>query len=73
MLAMQLASEADEAHAGVCRARIRCYALAPPRVMSLNLAVEYSDVICAVVLQDDFWPRCSTSMVAKIFVGACCG
>lgn len=33
------------------RKRIRCYALAPARCMSLNLAVRYADVINSVVLQ----------------------
>ena len=33
------------------RSRIKCYALAPARCMSLNLAVKYADVINSVVLQ----------------------
>ena len=33
------------------RKRIRCFAIAPPRCMSLNLAVRYADVINSVVLQ----------------------
>ncbi|KAF4353598.1 hypothetical protein F8388_017773 [Cannabis sativa] len=33
------------------RRRIRCYAIAPARCMSLNLAVRYADVINSVVLQ----------------------
>lgn len=33
------------------RKRIRCYAIAPARCMSLNLAVRYGDVINSVVLQ----------------------
>jgi hypothetical protein len=36
---------------GVCRSRTRCYAVAPARCMSLNLAVRYADVINSVVLQ----------------------
>lgn len=36
---------------GVPRSLVRCYALAPARCMSLNLAVKYSDVIYSVVLQ----------------------
>ncbi|CAH9123533.1 unnamed protein product [Cuscuta epithymum] len=32
--------------------RVRCFAIAPTRCMSLNLAVGYSDVINSVVLQD---------------------
>ncbi|KAJ7951139.1 Sn1-specific diacylglycerol lipase alpha [Quillaja saponaria] len=47
---------------GIERNRIRCYALAPTRCMSLNLAVRYSDVINSVVLQDDFLPRSTTSL-----------
>ncbi|OMP00399.1 Lipase, class 3 [Corchorus olitorius] len=34
------------------RKQIRCYAIAPARCMSLNLAVRYADVINSVVLQD---------------------
>uniref|UniRef100_A0A453QL63 Fungal lipase-type domain-containing protein n=1 Tax=Aegilops tauschii subsp. strangulata TaxID=200361 RepID=A0A453QL63_AEGTS len=33
------------------RGRTRCYAMAPARCMSLNLAVRYADVINSVVLQ----------------------
>ncbi|KAJ6764370.1 ALPHA/BETA-HYDROLASES SUPERFAMILY PROTEIN [Salix koriyanagi] len=44
------------------RRRIRCYAVAPARCMSLNLAVRYADVINSVVLQDDFLPRTSTPL-----------
>jgi hypothetical protein len=35
----------------VDRTRTRCYAMAPARCMSLNLAVRYADVINSVVLQ----------------------
>uniref|UniRef100_A0A6N2M8T3 Fungal lipase-like domain-containing protein n=1 Tax=Salix viminalis TaxID=40686 RepID=A0A6N2M8T3_SALVM len=34
------------------RKRIRCFAMAPARCVSLNLAVRYADVISSVVLQD---------------------
>ncbi|KAK4266835.1 hypothetical protein QN277_023704 [Acacia crassicarpa] len=44
------------------RNRIKCYALAPARCMSLNLAVRYADVIYSVVLQDDFLPRTTTAL-----------
>ncbi|RLN41663.1 hypothetical protein C2845_PM01G30580 [Panicum miliaceum] len=33
------------------REDVRCYAMAPPRCMSLGLAVEYADVVHSVVLQ----------------------
>lgn len=46
----------------VDRARTRCYAMAPARCMSLNLAVRYADVINSVVLQDDFLPRTATPL-----------
>nr|GLL28176.1 uncharacterized protein LOC109146579 [Ipomoea trifida] len=42
--------------------RVRCFAIAPARCMSLNLAVKYSDVINSVVLQDDFLPRTATPL-----------
>ncbi|XBI06888.1 hypothetical protein VPH35_134859 [Triticum aestivum] len=38
------------------RGRTRCYAMAPARCMSLNLAVRYADVINSVVLQKS-WIR----------------
>ncbi|KAG6605732.1 Sn1-specific diacylglycerol lipase alpha, partial [Cucurbita argyrosperma subsp. sororia] len=44
------------------RKRIRCYAIAPARCMSLNLAVRYADIIHSVVLQDDFLPRTATPL-----------
>lgn len=44
------------------RSRVKCYALAPARCMSLNLAVKYADVINSVVLQDDFLPRTPTPL-----------
>ncbi|XP_022757326.1 uncharacterized protein LOC111304726 isoform X1 [Durio zibethinus] len=44
------------------RKRIRCYATAPARCMSLNLAVRYADVINSIVLQDDFLPRTTTAL-----------
>ncbi|KAE8685935.1 endo-1,4-beta-xylanase Z-like [Hibiscus syriacus] len=47
---------------GIPRNKIRCYALAPARCMSLNLAVKYADVIHSIVLQDDFLPRTATPL-----------
>lgn len=47
---------------GIPRERIRCYAIAPARCMSLNLAVKYADIINSVVLQDDFLPRTPTPL-----------
>ncbi|XP_042049621.1 uncharacterized protein LOC121795212 isoform X1 [Salvia splendens] len=44
------------------RKRIRCFAIAPARCISLNLAVRYADVINAVVLQDDFLPRTTVAL-----------
>ncbi|XP_059651415.1 uncharacterized protein LOC132299011 isoform X2 [Cornus florida] len=44
------------------RKRIRCFAIAPPRCISLNLAVRYADIINSVVLQDDFLPRTTTAL-----------
>lgn len=44
------------------RSQIRCYAVAPARCMSLNLAVKYADVINSVILQDDFLPRTATPL-----------
>ena len=39
---------------GIPRSLIRCYAVAPARCMSLNLAVKYADVIYSVILQVRF-------------------
>lgn len=36
---------------GIPRSKVRCYAIAPARCMSLNLAVKYADVIHSIVLQ----------------------
>ncbi|KAK9074892.1 hypothetical protein SSX86_003211 [Deinandra increscens subsp. villosa] len=47
---------------GIPRELVRCFAIAPARCMSLNLAVKYADVICSVVLQDDFLPRTATPL-----------
>ncbi|PKA61323.1 hypothetical protein AXF42_Ash006220 [Apostasia shenzhenica] len=47
---------------GIHRSQIRCYAIAPARCMSLNLAVKYADVINSVILQDDFLPRTPTPL-----------
>ncbi|KAI8021553.1 Sn1-specific diacylglycerol lipase alpha [Camellia lanceoleosa] len=46
------------------RKRIRCFAIAPARCISLNLALRYADVINSVVLQDDFLPR--TTMALEV-------
>ncbi|CAI0470401.1 unnamed protein product [Linum tenue] len=53
------------------RKRIRCFAVAPPRCMSLNLAVRYADVINSVVLQDDFLPR-TTMALEDVFKSLIC-
>ncbi|MFS7969809.1 putative triacylglycerol lipase [Helianthus anomalus] len=47
---------------GIGREMVRCYAIAPTRCMSLNLAVKYADVIYSVILQDDFLPRTPTPL-----------
>ncbi|KAI3781211.1 hypothetical protein L2E82_11220 [Cichorium intybus] len=47
---------------GIPRELVKCYAIAPTRCLSLNLAVKYADVIHSVVLQDDFLPRTPTPL-----------
>lgn len=47
---------------GMPRSNLICYAVAPARCMSLNLAIKYADVIRSVVLQDDFLPRTATPL-----------
>ncbi|XP_029126550.1 uncharacterized protein LOC109796076 isoform X2 [Cajanus cajan] len=51
-----------ESLGGIPKEKIRCYAIAPARCMSLNLAVKYANVIHSVVLQDDFLPRTPTPL-----------
>ncbi|KAJ0098847.1 hypothetical protein Patl1_20144 [Pistacia atlantica] len=50
MLALVVVQNRDKL-SNIERKRIRCYAIAPARCMSLNLAVRYADVINSVVLQ----------------------
>lgn len=47
---------------GIARELVKCYAIAPTRCLSLNLALKYADVIYSIVLQDDFLPRTSTPL-----------
>ncbi|KAL8476350.1 hypothetical protein ACS0TY_028865 [Phlomoides rotata] len=47
---------------GIPRSLVRCYAVAPARCMSLNLAVKYADVISSIILQDDFLARTATPL-----------
>ncbi|KAG6530223.1 uncharacterized protein LOC122043105 [Zingiber officinale] len=61
MLALVVVLNRDKL-GNVDRKRIRCYAIAPARCMSLNLAVRYADIINSVVLQDDFLPRTATPL-----------
>ncbi|KAK2999282.1 hypothetical protein RJ639_024104 [Escallonia herrerae] len=60
LLAMLVAKN-RERFGNIDRERIRCFAFAPTRCISLNLAVRYADVINSVVLQDDFLPRTSVA------------
>ncbi|KAG8050258.1 hypothetical protein GUJ93_ZPchr0009g1480 [Zizania palustris] len=62
MLTMVVVLNLDKLGTNLHRARIRCYAMAPARCMSLNLAVRYADIINSVVLQDDFLPRTATPL-----------
>ncbi|KAG5100330.1 hypothetical protein JHK82_045382 [Glycine max] len=50
MLTMVVVQNRDRL-GNIDRKRVRCYAIAPARCMSLNLAVRYADVINSVVLQ----------------------
>lgn len=61
---------------GIPRSKVRCYALAPARCMSLNLAVKYADVIYSVVLQVGLWNFCHLCLLNVFcfcFVDGCCG
>lgn len=46
-----IVSNHRERFGGIPRSKLRCYALAPARCMSLNLAVKYADVISSIILQ----------------------
>ncbi|KAL6981957.1 hypothetical protein U1Q18_023578 [Sarracenia purpurea var. burkii] len=61
LLAM-LVTQNHENLGNIERKRIRCFAIAPARCISLNLAVRYADVINSVVLQDDFLPRTTMAL-----------
>lgn len=50
---------------GIPRNQIQCYAIAPARCMSLNLAVKYADVIHSVVLQ-------ASELFADLISFSCC-
>lgn len=54
LLTMVVAQNRDRL-GNIDRRRIRCYAIAPARCMSLNLAVRYADVINSVVLQASWY------------------
>ncbi|KAJ0043610.1 hypothetical protein Pint_17469 [Pistacia integerrima] len=56
MLALVVVQNRDKL-SNIERKRIRCYAIAPARCMSLNLAVRYADVINSVVLQANMCDR----------------
>ncbi|KAA3455838.1 Alpha/beta-Hydrolases superfamily protein isoform 1 [Gossypium australe] len=58
MLALVVVQHHDKL-GNIDRRRIRCFAIAPARCMSLNLAVRYADVINSV---DDFLPRTATPL-----------
>jgi hypothetical protein len=57
-----LVAKNREKFGNIERKKIRCFAIAPARCISLNLAVRYADIINSVVLQDDFMPRTTTAM-----------
>ncbi|XP_057831054.2 uncharacterized protein LOC131041848 isoform X2 [Cryptomeria japonica] len=61
LLALLVVKNGDQL-GGIERSKVRCYAFAPARCMSLNLAVRYADIINSVVLQDDFLPRTATPL-----------
>ena len=52
---------------GIPRDKVRCYAVAPARCMSLNLAVKYADVIHSIVLQVDFIAHLVFVNLSRVF------
>lgn len=63
LLTMVVAQNRDRL-GNIDRRRIRCYAIAPARCMSLNLAVRYADVINSVVLQASCYYAPCTDLLA---------
>lgn len=60
---------------GIPRSLVRCYAVAPARCMSLNLAVKYADVICSIILQViesvvslSLWFQCQYIGILMVFL-----
>ncbi|XP_024356849.1 uncharacterized protein [Physcomitrium patens] len=47
---------------------IRAILFAPPRVMSVDLALKYAPYVNSVIYQDDFLPRVSTKSVKRVFL-----
>ncbi|KAM7276934.1 hypothetical protein ACFE04_018800 [Oxalis oulophora] len=70
LLAMLAVQNSDKL-GNIERNRIKCFAMAPPRCVSLNLAVRYADVINSIVLQDDFLPR-TTMALEDVFKSIIC-
>ncbi|XAR63063.1 hypothetical protein NMG60_11022872 [Bertholletia excelsa] len=70
-LLTMLAVQNREKLGNIARRRIRCFAIAPARCISLNLAVRYADVINSIVLQDDFLPR-TTMALEDVFKSVLC-
>ncbi|EPS67416.1 hypothetical protein M569_07358 [Genlisea aurea] len=70
-LLTMLAVKNRESLGHIERRRIRCFAIAPARCISLNLAVRYADVISSVVLQDDFLPRTTVALENAFKTLAC--
>jgi len=67
LLTTELVKHPEEV-GGIDTKRIRAIVFAPPRVMSLDLAIKYSPHVNSVIYQDDFLPRVSTQSMKRLFL-----
>ncbi|KAG0581838.1 hypothetical protein KC19_3G013800 [Ceratodon purpureus] len=68
LLTIFLIKKNTEVLGGINPNLIRAIVIAPPRVMSLDLAIKYADRVNSVIYQDDFLPRVSTQSVKRLFL-----
>jgi hypothetical protein len=62
MLATILVADDGDLVGGIPQERLRGFGIAPPRAVSLDLAVKYAHVVNGVILQVRFWRLLSCSV-----------
>lgn len=68
LLVVFLLKKNEEVLGGINPESIRALAIAPPRVVTLDLAIKYAGNLSCVIYQDDFLPRVSTQSVKRLFL-----